>query len=131
MKCTVKFRPSSHSDDGTNLYLQAMRIEVSVPRGITMETFPLILGGEELRLVSTLIRLCGEPETTLKNERQTWLFKYAGTEIRYRPSRNGCEPLLFVMGRKYKINSKLRMLRCTETVKNASGRTEDLYLLAP
>ena len=129
MKCIIKFRPSIHSNDGTTLYTQDMIIEVSVPRDTSTGNFPLILNIEEVKLVSTLILICGVPKTKLKNGRQTWLFKHSGTEILYRPSRNGCEPLLFIRGREYKINSKLRVLHCTETAKDIKGRVEDTNIL--
>src|SRR5271157_1406057 len=128
MKILVKFRPSSHSDDSTTFYRQTMRIEVDVPPGTTRSNSPLVLSSKELELVLTLIQLCGEPKVKNKDGKQAWLFRYSGEEVMYRPPLNGCEPLLFVKGREYAINTKLRVPRCTETQEDINGEVEDTYL---
>jgi hypothetical protein len=129
---SVKFRPSSHSNDCTIAYVRNdLKIEVVCPRGVTPDNFPLILSSEQTTLLFELIPLCDQPEITRSGEEEVWLFQYSGDQIHHFPSWNGSKPSICIKRKEYFLNERLRVVYSRSTEKNSRGEDENVYVHTP
>ena len=129
---SIKFRPSSHSNDCTITYVRNdLEIEVACPRGVNQDNFPLILSSEQTALLFELIRLCGQPEIIKSEEEEVWLFRYSGSKIQHLPSRNGSKPSICIKRKEYFLNEGLRVTYSKSTEKGSRGETINVYVYTP
>jgi len=81
-KFKIHFRPSSHSEDLTDLQnYQNILIEIVLPTKVNEKTLPLVLSQSQTEIIKALLELCGKPYITITGKKQTWTFQYAGDEI--------------------------------------------------
>jgi len=80
----LKFRPSSHSDDWSNVgsyECQKLTITLMLPLDATEKTLPLLLTPTQYALYMRIQKICGQPKKKLLNNRQEWSFHYEGQTI--------------------------------------------------
>jgi len=106
----IKFRPSSHSDDLSDLKnYQNLKIKLALPLGVNKANFPLVLGKDQTEMVKELFQLCGEPQIRVGHKKQTWIFDYEGEEIYFASSTYHPEVTIFLMGHHWPLKKNIRV----------------------
>jgi len=84
-----------------NQYNQTLRIEITTPKGATIETLPLVFTRDQVEIVRALLKASRFRRHNVLNNQEVWLLRYNGTLIFF-PSaftRGGKKDLFLVLGR--------------------------------
>jgi hypothetical protein len=102
---TLKFRPSSHSDDLSELEnYQALTISVTLPMKASKKSFLLLLSPEEGEVVKELFRICGKPDVKRGDNEQWWFFTYSGNEIYFPATNFHSKATIYLKNRHYPLS---------------------------